>query len=72
MVEATPAAPVLESLRARQPEEESTVAAGDLGDEERAALTMDGSAAVPEATVGTTGSLGAEAGVAGDAWSLGR
>ena len=66
MVEATPAAPVLESLRARQPEE-SSAAAGELGDDERAALTTDGSVAVPEATAGTAGSLGAEAGVVGDA-----
>ena len=67
MVEATSAAPVLESPRARQPEEESTAAAGNLGDDERAVLTTDGAVAVPEATAGTTGSLGAEAGVASDA-----
>ena len=34
MVEATPAAPILESLRARQQEEESTTAAGKLDDDE--------------------------------------
>ena len=65
-VEATPAAPVPESLSARQLEE-STATAGGLGNDERVALTMDGSAAVPEATVGTVGSLGGEARVDGDA-----
>ena len=67
MVEATPAATIPESLRAQQPEEESTAAAGDLGDDEQAALVMDVSAAVPEATARTAGSSGAEAGVASDA-----
>lgn len=66
MVEATPAAPILESLRAWQPEEESTAATGELGDDERATLTPDGSVAVPESTTGTARSLGAEAGVVGD------
>jgi len=65
-MEATSAAPVPESPRARQPEE-STAAAGELGDDERVVLTTDGSAVVPEATVGTADSLGAEAGVADDA-----
>ena len=67
MVEATPAAPVLESSRAHQLEEESTAAAGKLGDDERVVLTTDGSAVVPEATAGTVGSSGAEARVADDA-----
>ena len=44
-------ATILESLRARQPEEESPTAAGDLGDNERAALATDGSVAAPEAGV---------------------
>ena len=66
MVEEMSAAPVPESTRARQPEEESTIAAGKLGDDERAVLTMDGSVAVPEATARTTDSLGAKAAVAGN------
>ena len=67
MVEATLVAIILESLRAQQPEEESTAAVGNLGDDERAALTTDRSAVVPEATAGTAGPSGAEAGVADDA-----
>ena len=66
-MEATPTAPVPESLSARQPEEESTAAADGRGDDERVALTMDGSAVVPEATAGTAESSGVEAGVVGDA-----
>ena len=67
MVEAMLAAPIPESPRAWQPEEESTAAAGELGNNERAVLTTDRSVAVPEATARTAGSLGVEAGVVGDA-----
>ena len=67
MVEATLATPIPESPRPQQPEEESPAAAGELGDDERAGLTMDGSAVVPEAMMGTIRSLGAEARVASDA-----
>ena len=66
-MEATPAAPIPESPSAWQPEEKSTTTAGGLDDDERVALTTDGSAAVPEATAGTAGSSGAEARVDGDA-----
>ena len=66
-MEATPTAPILESLSARQLEEESTAATGGLGEGERVALTMDGLAAVPEATARAAGSSGAEAGVSSDA-----
>ncbi|XP_066333490.1 protein GRIP-like [Miscanthus floridulus] len=46
--------------------EESTSPYAGVGSDARLASMVDGSAAVPEATTGTTGSLGAEAGVAGD------
>ena len=63
--EATPAAPALESPSARQPEEGSTAASGGLGENEQVAVTTDGSAAVPEATTGITGSSGGETIVTG-------
>ena len=65
-METTPIAAVPEPPSARQPEE-STAAASDLGNDERAALVIDGSEAVPKAMVRTTGSLIAEARVAGNA-----
>ena len=54
------AAPFSKSPGARQPAK-STVAAGELSADERLASTVDGSAAVPKAMVGTVGSLGVEA-----------
>ena len=59
-----PVDPILESLGARQPTEESTAPSAGLGDDEQLASTADGSVAAPEATTGTAGSSGAEAGVA--------
>ena len=50
-MEAMLAAPILESPSGRQPTEESTAPAGGLGGDERLASTMDGSVAVPGATV---------------------
>ena len=60
-----PAAPVLESPGARQPAKESTAPASGLGSDEGLASVVYGSAAVPEAMVGTARSSGAEAGVIG-------
>ena len=60
------AAPVPESTRARQPEEESTAAAGGLGGSEQLAPAADKSATIPKATARTVRSSGAEVGVAGD------
>ena len=57
-----PADPIPESPGARQPMEESTVAADGLGGGERLASTVDGSTTVPEVMTKTTGSLGVEAG----------
>ena len=54
-------APVPKSSGARQPLEESTATAGELGGGERLASTADGSATVPGVTVETARSLGAEA-----------
>ena len=53
--------PTPESSGARQPTEESTAPSAGLGGDERLVSMIDGSAAAPEATVGTTGSSGAEA-----------
>ena len=71
MVEAMTVTHVPESPRARQSKEESTTTAGELGDDDRAALTTDGSTVVPKAMAGTAGSLGAKAGVASDALEIG-
>ena len=60
-----PVDPILESLGARQPAEELSTPLAGLGDNERSASMADGSAAAPEATMGTAGSSGAEVGVAG-------
>ena len=57
-----PTAPIPHSPSARQPKERSTAASGGLGEDERVALTTDGSVAVPEATARAAGSSGAEAG----------
>ena len=58
---------VQESPKPRQPKEESTAAAGDLGNNEQAVLATDGSVVVPEAMTGTTRSSRVEAGLAGNA-----
>ena len=58
-----PTDPVPESLGARRPMEESTATADGLGDRERLALTVDETAAVPEATARATRSSEAEDGV---------
>ena len=60
-------APVAESLSARQPEEESTAAAGELSGSEQLAPVANESVMIPKAMTGTVGSSGAEAGVVGDA-----
>ena len=59
-----PAAPVLESLGARRPTEESTAPSARLGGDERLASMVDGSARAPEAMAGTVESSGVEARVA--------
>ena len=63
--------PIPESPGARQPVEESTAPSAGLHDNERLALMADGSAAAPEATVGTAGSSGAEAGATDAASAFG-
>ena len=63
-MEAMPTDPVLESLGAWRPTEESTATADELGSRERLASMADEPAAVPEATARATGSSEAEAGVA--------
>ena len=60
-VEKVPVDPMLESPVARWPMEESTATANGLGGGERLASTADGSATVPEATMETAESSGAEA-----------
>ena len=65
--EVTPAAPMSGSPGARQPAEESTTATGGLGDGERLASAVDGSATIPGATTGTARPSGAEAGAASHA-----
>ena len=62
--EAMLADPVLKSLGARRPVEESTAAADVLGGGEWLSPTADGSTAMPGATEETTGSSEADAGVA--------
>ena len=54
--------PIPESLGARRSVEESTAATGELGGGKRLASIADRSVTVPEATMETVGSLGAEAG----------
>ena len=56
----------------RQPAVESTTATGELGDDERSASAVDGSATIPEAMTHTAGPSGAKARVASEAtesWS---
>ena len=55
------------SSGARQPVEESATAAGGLADDERSASAEDGSVIIREATAGTVGPSGAEAGATSDA-----
>jgi len=64
-VEEMPVDPIPEPPGAQQPTEESTTPSAGLGSDERLASVVYGSAAVPEAMVGTARSSGAEAGVIG-------
>ena len=71
VTEVMPAGPMSGSPGARQKAEESTTAAGGPRDGERPMSAEDGSETIPEATAGTTGPLGAEAGVASEATESG-